>query len=86
MRQDKPLLFTSPDLYLAAYVATLGHRLRAVDRSDPQRCLFIFEDRPDSEDLAAYVEGRATVNVLAYAQAVRYLKSRIFRDDWEATA
>jgi hypothetical protein len=43
--------FKTSDFYLSAFLLTRGLKLIKVDKSNPQRALFIFEDREDRQSL-----------------------------------
>ena len=72
-------IFETSDLYLAAYLSTRGHRLWATDSHNPERIVFVLTPRPDADDLAAYLEGRATVRVDEFGRALRELKRALWR-------
>lgn len=80
-RIDTDRTFETSDLYLACYlIAGCGLRLWATDKHDPGRVVFVLSPRPAPEDLAAYAEERATVNVGAWGRALRKLKRAIHSD------
>lgn len=72
--------YQTSDISLAAYLFSSGTNLLDIDRVNPRRAVFIFE-RPKSEILSKWQEGRAMVNALAFYNAYQALKAKIFRDD-----
>lgn len=70
--------FETSDLYLAAFLLAGAHTLVGVDGRDPRRVVFILAPYPAPGVLAAYAEGRATVNVLRYISAERRLKRQVW--------
>lgn len=71
MREDP---FETCDLFLTAYLLASGHRLQGVGREDPRRLAFRLEPHPTTQELAAYADGSAVVNVQAFVRAERQLK------------
>ncbi len=69
--------FETSDLYLASYLLTRGLRLWGTDNHDPARVIFILQPRPHPDDLAAYAENRAMVNVGDFGRALRRLKAAL---------
>ena len=67
------------DTALAAYLYCSGTHLKEIDRSNPRRCVFVF-DSPKPELLVNWQSGQATVNALAFYNAYQALKARLFRD------
>lgn len=79
-------LFETSDMFLATYLLAAGHKLASVNGRDPQRVVFVISPYPDPEELAAYAEGKATVNVQRFVSAERQLKRQVWaiRDGTEA--
>jgi hypothetical protein len=77
--QNNPTYETS-DLALASYLYCSGAQLSQIDRTNPRRCIFIF-DFPKSELISKWQEGKANVNALAFHNAYQELKARLFRGD-----
>ena len=71
--------YKSSNFYLAAYLTAKGIRLARVDKSDPRRFLFIFEDLQSATKQAEnYNFGRnCTVNAKEFVNSIKNLKSII---------
>lgn len=72
--------FKTSDLPLASYLYASGIELISVDRTNPRRCVFVF-NQPDPELLTKWKEGSAPVNALAFYNATNTLKRLIFTND-----
>lgn len=70
--------YETSDIALAAFLYCSGIHLSGIDRTNPQRCIFIF-DSPKPALLSKWQEGSATVNALAFYNAYQELKARLFR-------
>jgi len=71
--------FKTCDLYLSAYFCAQGLRIVTIDRSNPQRCNFIFEKREDIDDLIeTFKLGQARVEPKQYMFKIRELKSMLY--------
>lgn len=67
------------ELSLSSALICLGFNLDSLDKTNPKRILFIFK-RSETLDLAAkdFWERKLLVEPLAFFEAQRYLKSRIY--------
>jgi hypothetical protein len=73
-------IFESSDIYLCAYLLTIGFSLWAVDASrDSDHVAFLLSPRPDLADFARYFEGKALVEVAAFVCCLRALKRELRR-------
>lgn len=72
--------YETSDIALAAFLYCSGVHLSGIDRTNPRRCLFIF-DSPKTELISLWREGQANVNALAFHNAYQELKARLFRGD-----
>ncbi|GAG02866.1 unnamed protein product [marine sediment metagenome] len=72
--------YETTDIAQAAFLFASGTNLLSIDRSNPRRCVFIF-DSPNPELISKWQEGKATTNALAFYNAYQALKARLFRDD-----
>jgi predicted RNA-binding protein YlxR (DUF448 family) len=67
--------FETSDFYLSAFLLSKGLKLIKVDKSNPQRALFIFEDREDRQKLVEeFLYSRAKVNPKEFVIAIKELK------------
>jgi len=67
--------FKTSDFYLSAFLLTKGLRLIKIDKSTPQRAVFIFEDREDRQKLVEeFLYSRASVNPKEFVIAIKELK------------
>lgn len=72
--------FRTSNFHLSAYLICKGISLLDLDRTDPQRVVFIFEDTDKRiENVQQYQFGKkALVDVRQYVQAMRELKERLY--------
>jgi hypothetical protein len=64
--------YQTSDLYLAAYLLSMGLELLDVDHRDQRRCKFVFADREDrAQFVHSFMVGRATANLPDF---IYYLK------------
>jgi hypothetical protein len=74
--------FQTSDVALAAFLYYHDAVLADIDRSIPGRCVFVFELTPEHQlEVAGWRDGSAMVGALAYSDAYRAMKARIFRRD-----
>jgi predicted RNA-binding protein YlxR (DUF448 family) len=67
--------YITSDFYLSAFLLSKGLKLIKVDKSNPQRALFIFEDREDRQKLVEeFLYSRASVNPKEFVIAIKELK------------
>ena len=69
--------YETSDIALAAFLYCSGSYLSGIDCTNPRRCIFIFHS-PKPELISKWQEGTANVNVLAFYNAYRTLKARVF--------
>jgi hypothetical protein len=74
-------MYETSDIALASYLFCSGVSLSAINRRNPQRCVFIF-DKPKPDIISKWQEGRANVNALAFYNAYQTLKTRLFNRDY----
>jgi hypothetical protein len=75
-----PPAYHTRDLYLAGTLLASGFTLEDVQRDSDGRCTFVYTDQPERKNLVVnFYDGSATVSALAFADALRRLKSRIHR-------
>jgi hypothetical protein len=72
-RKDVMALFSTNDLYLAAFLVTRGHEASVTPNGD--YCTFNFPPSVEA-DAQSYSKGRATVNARHFANTTRQLKAR----------
>ena len=73
-------IFETSDIALAAFLYCLGVHLSGIDRTNPRRCVFIFNS-PKPELISRWQEGKASVNALAYHNSYQSLKAKMFRGE-----
>jgi hypothetical protein len=79
MNLDYKDQFNTHDLALAAALVECGYPLSHLDRSNPRRVVFVFDD---STELAAivvnYWHDDISVNPKSYFDTLKHLKTRIY--------
>ncbi len=71
--------FATSDFYLAALLMANRLRIVELDRSNPRRVRFVFEDSPIRKCLVVeFLNSEATVNAQAFIAAIRHLKRILY--------
>ncbi len=71
--------FETQDIQLAATIIALGTSLTAIDRADPNRCTFAFEDSSDLKRCVdAYWRRQLSIEPQALLGALKAVKSRLY--------
>jgi len=64
------------DTYLAATLIALGFKILSVNKENPQRCVFLFENSPLLEtSIQKYLLGKLQVNPSLLFQSYKYVLS-----------
>lgn len=75
MKNEKNKQFTLSDFYLSAFLKVKNFNLLDVIKSNPQRVVFVFEDKESREKLVEdFLFGRAKVEPKSYVSAIKELK------------
>ena len=73
--------FVLSDFYAAVFLRSSGFDLIGINKSDPHRFSFIFQDRTDRIKLLDdFFTGRATVEPRQFVAAIKELKSLMYSD------
>jgi len=71
--------YRTPDMNLAAYLYSLGMPIIGTDWVH-RRCFFTFRLCSEVKDaVSLWQSGQATVNALAYADALKTIKGKLYR-------
>lgn len=74
--------YTTRDFYIAAFLLAHGHKISYINREDPKRVFFAFNDFESREDLLRdFLYGRGKVEPQAFIAAIKSLKGLIHSDD-----
>lgn len=74
--------YQTRDFYIAAFLLANGQKVTHLDRSDPKRVFFAFNDFEGREDLVrAFLLGQAVVEPQAFIAAIKTLKGLIHSND-----
>ena len=73
-------MYETSDIALASYLFCSGVTLAGINRRNPQRCIFLFQN-PKAGIISEWQEGKANVNALAFYNAYQTLKTRLFNHD-----
>ena len=69
------------DFYCAVYLKTCGLQLIGVNRTDPRRFRFVFQDREDRAKLVEdFFAGRAAVEPRQFTAAIKEMKTLMYSD------
>lgn len=70
--------YLTRDFYIAAFLLAQGHRIAYVNREDPRRVSFAFNEFEGRGDLVrAFLYGQAVVEPQAFIAAIKTLKGLI---------
>lgn len=73
--------YATSDLYLSAWLLSQGLVLLDIDRGNPRRLEFVFEDRPDRPQLAHdFLCGKATGNLADFIYQLRRAKRLLYAE------
>lgn len=72
--------YKSRDLYESAYLIAKGFPLLRIDRTfDSPRCSFVFDNPAKCKEMVTeFWNKQGLINGKTYAEAINYLKDRIF--------
>lgn len=79
-RASDGALFTSSDLGCAAALLCLGYKFVGVDKSNPRRTLFIFDDSSGGAESIAtnYLINSLSVSAQSYFESIKRLKGVLY--------
>lgn len=78
MNKSNSQPYSTSDLGLAAFLICSEAKLMDIDRSNPRRAIFSFENcKPDL--VSGWQSGKGQVSGLAYYNALQMLKGELFR-------
>lgn len=78
LRTDE--IYECSDLAISAYLA-LWYPIEAIDRTNPQKARFIFKrDKQMDKLIELFWRGQAQVNPLAYFNALKNVKARLYEE------
>ncbi|MBU1165238.1 hypothetical protein KKA15_06820 [Patescibacteria group bacterium] len=80
MKKISKKQFKTSNFYLSAFLICKGLKIVDVDRQNPRRALFVFEDSLKREELVREFEfGKtALVDVRIYASTLKELKNKLY--------
>ena len=78
MKNNKIRQFEISDFYQAAYLSVIGFELIKIDKANPQRFVFVFNDKEGRQNLLEdFLFGRAQVNPKSFVSAIKELKAML---------
>ena len=81
IQDEKKSEFILSDFYAAVFLRSVGFDLVGINRTDPHRFRFIFEDTSLREQLIGdFFAGRAVVEPRRFVAAIKELKSLMYSD------
>ena len=82
MTEDANGEYTTSDFYVTAFLLALGHKISHINRDNPKRVFFAFNDFDGREDLVrSFLYGEAQVGAQVFVAAIKTLKGLIHSDD-----
>ena len=74
--------FDTRDFYISAFLLAKGYKLVSVNRSNPQRVLFAFNDFESREDLLRdFILGKSSVEPQSFINSIKALKQVLHSND-----
>lgn len=74
--------YKTKDFYIAAFLLARGHKISYVNRDDPKRVFFAFNNFEDRENLIRdFLYGETVVEPQAFIAAIKNLKGLIHSND-----
>ena len=74
--------FINSDFYLSAFCLAKGIRLIDIDRANPRRLLFIFDDKKNRQNLIEdFLYGRTKIEPKSFVSAIKELKALIYSNE-----
>jgi hypothetical protein len=74
--------YQTKDFYSAAFLLAHGHKITRINRANPKRVFFAFDEFDGREDLVrAFLYGKAAVEPQAFIAAIKTLKGLIYAND-----
>lgn len=71
--------FETRDFYLSAFLLSQGFKLLDINRSDPRKVLFIFQDKESRQSLIEdFLFGRIKANPKDFVVAIKELKQLLY--------
>ncbi|OGC59851.1 hypothetical protein A3A70_03045 [candidate division WWE3 bacterium RIFCSPLOWO2_01_FULL_42_11] len=71
--------FTSSELSLCAALITLGFPLYSLDKTNPQKAVFVFKYTPDlDKTIEEFWSKQLRIEPISFFEAQRFVKSRIY--------
>jgi predicted RNA-binding protein YlxR (DUF448 family) len=81
MNNKKNQQFSTSDFYLAAFLRAKGFQLLDINKTNPQRALFIFKDKEGRQSLVEdFLFGRAEIEPRSFVSAIKELKQLLHSD------
>jgi len=81
MKNEKKKQFETSDFYLAAFCLANGLKLISINRDNPHRALFVFEDTENREGwVEDFLFSRARIEPKRFVSAIKELKQLLHFD------
>jgi len=71
--------FKSSDFYISAYILSLGYKLTNIDKTNPRRAVFVFEDCAKGQELSSgFLLGKEKIEPKKFVSAIKELKQLLY--------
>lgn len=81
MKNELKQQFLISDFYIAAFCLTKGLKLLHIEKSEPRRASFVFQDTDNRQKLVEdFLFGRASVEPKSFVSAIKELKQLLHSD------
>jgi len=81
MKKTMENQFITSDFYTAVFLLAKEYKLIGINKSDPRRFRFVFEDQEDrTKLLEGFFNGKTKVEPRKFANAIKELKSHMYSD------
>jgi len=73
--------FKSSDFYLCCFLVAKGAVVIDIDKTNPRRSVFMFEDSPElQQDVEDFFNQRASINPRTFASAIKDVKQQLYAE------
>ena len=82
MKDENGDTFSTSDFYIACYALTRGAKISHLDRTDPRRVVFVFEDTENGESVVRdFLYRKALVEPQDFVEKIKVLKQLLYSSE-----
>ena len=81
MKNTSTKTYSTKDFYLAAFLVVQGLEILTLDKTDPRKVLFVFQDLENRESLVEdFLFGKSSVEPKQFVTAIKQIKQLLYND------